>query len=217
MHLEDDPAAGGSSTARGGATRRRGAELEAAILDAAWEVLVEHGYPGFTFEAVAARARTSRPVLYRRWPQRDDLLLATITKYWRSQPIAVPDTGSLRDDAIGFLRNADVGRKRMITLISVQLMDYFRDTGSSFSELRERLPAPGQPSPFETIVARAVGRGEVPGMARSSRVVNLPFDLFRHEVFMTMRAVPEESIVEIVDEVWLPLLGSSGEPADGFG
>jgi AcrR family transcriptional regulator len=176
------------------ASRRRGAELEDAILD-------------------AARAGTSRPVLYRRWPRRDDLLLATITKFRWSQPIEVPDTGSLRDDAIGFLRNADAGLTHMITLISVQLMDYFRDTGTSFSELLATLRTPGQTTPFETIVARAVERGELPDVPRSSRVVNLPFDLFRHDVLMTLRALPAESIVEIVDEVWLPVLFTSGMPA----
>jgi hypothetical protein len=97
---------------------------------------------------------------------------------------------------------------RTITLISVLLMDYFRDTDTSFSELREALRPPGQATAFETIVARAVGRGELPDVPRSSRVVNLPFDLLRHDMVMTMRALPDESITEIVDEVWLPLLGA---------
>lgn len=39
-------------------------------------------------------------------------------------------------------------------------------------------------------------------------MVNLPLDLLRHEIFVTMRAVPDEWITEIVDEVWLPLLGA---------
>ncbi|MEV4362783.1 TetR/AcrR family transcriptional regulator [Nonomuraea sp. NPDC049625] len=194
----------------GGASRRRGSELEGAILDAAWDVLIEHGYHGFTYEAVAARAGTSRPVLYRRWPQRDDLLLATLTRFW--QPIAVPDTGSLRDDAIGFLRNANADRAPTITFMSVQLADYFRDAGTSFGELRRTLLPPGQATAFETIVAHAVGRGELPDVPRPSRVVNLPFDLLRHDLLTTMRAVPDESIVEIVDEVWLPLLGTRPRP-----
>lgn len=56
----------------------------------------------------------------------------------------------------------------------------------------------------------------MPAVTRSSRVVNLPYDLFRHDVLMTMRAVSDESIHEIVDEVWLPLLGApapSGGPS----
>ncbi|MFI6740876.1 TetR/AcrR family transcriptional regulator [Nonomuraea sp. NPDC050451] len=203
--------ADGDATRDSGASRRRGPKLEDAILDAAWEVLIEHGYHGFTYEAIAARAGTSRPVLYRRWPQRDDLLLATLTKFW--QPIAVPDTGSLRDDAIGFLRNANADRAPTITLMSVQLADYFRDAGTSFSELRDTLLPPGQATAFDMIVARAVERGELPDVSRSSRVVNLPFDLLRHDLLTTMRAVPDESIVEIVDEVWLPLLGVSGAPS----
>lgn len=188
--------------------RRRGAELESAILDAAWEVLAEHGYSGFTYEAVAARAGTSRPVLYRRWPQRDDLLLATITRYWRSRPVEVPDTGRLRDDALGFLHNAVAGRMNLITLISVQLADFFRDTGTSISEFRDLLRPPGQATALETIVARAVERGELSDRPRSPRVVNLPFDLVRHDVITTMRPVPDESLVEFVDEIWLPLLAS---------
>lgn len=192
-------------------TRRRGASLEEAILGAAWDVLLQRGYGGFTYEAIAAQAGTSRPVLYRRWPQRHDLLLATVARAWASPPIVVPDTGSLREDAIGLLRNADIGRRRMLTLIGAQLMDYFRDSGTSFSELRESLREPGQQDPFEQIVSRAVARGELASVVRSPRVIGLPFDLYRHEVFMTMRAVPDETLIEIVDELWLPLLHQSSK------
>jgi len=59
-------------------TRRRGAELESAILDAAWEQLIAEGYEHFTVDTVAARARTSKPVLYRRWKTREDMLRATV-------------------------------------------------------------------------------------------------------------------------------------------
>ncbi|MEU4702650.1 hypothetical protein [Nonomuraea dietziae] len=34
--------------------------------------------------------------------------------------------------------------------------------------------------------------------------------MLRHDMFMMMRPVSGESIVEIVDEVWLPLLGVPG-------
>jgi AcrR family transcriptional regulator len=189
--------------------------LEDAILDAAWEVLTERGYTGFTYEAIAARAGTSRPVLYRRWPHREDLLRATVTRFWWSQPIAVPDTGSLRDDAIGLLRNAVAGRWHLTTLLSVQLTDYFRDTGTSLSELRDSLAPAGQVHGLETIVARAVQRRELPDVPRSPRVLDLPFDLIRHDILMTRQPVPEESIIQIVDEVWLPLLGFS--PGRGAG
>ena len=59
-----------------GTSRRRGATLEEAILDAAWAELIDHGYAEMTLEAVAKRAGTSRPVLYRRWPSRTKLATA---------------------------------------------------------------------------------------------------------------------------------------------
>lgn len=189
-------------------TRRRGSELEDAILDAAWQVLIELGYAGFTYEAIAARAGTSRPVLYRRWPQRDDLLLATLTRFWWSKPVELPDTGNLRDDVIGFLRNANSARAHILTMISVQLMDYFRASGTNFSELRDKLRVQNRPNSLETMLTRAVERGELPDRPRPDRVVSLPFDLLRHEMLMTMRPVPDEVITGIVDEVWLPLLNS---------
>ncbi|WP_433222566.1 TetR/AcrR family transcriptional regulator [Dactylosporangium sp. CS-047395] len=187
-------------------TRRRGTELEDAILAAGWDVLVERGYHGFTYEAVAERAGTSRPVLYRRWPQREDLLLATVARSWSAAPIEIPDTGHLREDMLGFLRNADAGRSRTIMLVGVQLMEYFRETGTSFDELRAHLRPPGQRNGCEVIVERAVGRGELPDVPYPARVVVLPFDLLRHDLLMTMRSVPDEKIVEIVDVIWLPLL-----------
>lgn len=185
-------------------TRRRGAVLENAITDGAWDVLVEQGYNGFTYEAIAARAGTSKPVLYRRWPQREDLLIATLTRHWR--PLDIPDTGSLRQDALALLRTVNAERARTMILMRIQLADYFRETGTDFNDLRSRLRPADQTPPFAKLVDRAIERGELTDVPRPERVVNLPFDLVRHDMLMTMGAVPDEAIVEIVDTVWLPLL-----------
>jgi AcrR family transcriptional regulator len=194
-------------------TRRRGQQLTDALFAAAWDVLVDDGYAGFTFDAIAARADTSRTVLYRRWATRDELLLDTLAHFWAARPIEVPDTGTLRDDAIGLLRNADAVRAQLTVVMSVQMAGYYRATGTSIEDVRQRLgPATG-PTGLEQIVARAVARGEIADAARSSRVVNLPFQLLRHEMFMTMRPVTDEAIAEIIDDVWLPLLGISCRPA----
>ncbi|TAM87000.1 MAG: TetR/AcrR family transcriptional regulator, partial [Jatrophihabitans sp.] len=55
--------------------RRRGAALEDAILDAAYAELSEVGYTAFTVEGVAARARTGKASIYRRWPSKSGLVL----------------------------------------------------------------------------------------------------------------------------------------------
>lgn len=53
-------------------------ELDDAILEAACDVLAKHGYRGFSFDAVAKAAGTTRPAIYRRWDKRNDLLLAAL-------------------------------------------------------------------------------------------------------------------------------------------
>lgn len=88
-------------------TRRRGAELENAILDAAWEQLVEGGVAGLTMDAVARRARTSKHVLYRRWESTGDLLRAAVRHYGENRDEFIPDTGTLRGDLIALLKDAN--------------------------------------------------------------------------------------------------------------
>src|SRR3954471_12991644 len=84
------------------ATRRRGQALEQAIRDAVVELLAEGGVGGVTMEAVAVRAQTSKPVLYRRWPDRAALLRDTLVPL-AMRAIPHEDTGSYRDDMIAIL------------------------------------------------------------------------------------------------------------------
>jgi AcrR family transcriptional regulator len=65
-HVADDPA----GRPRPGPTRRRGAELEQAILRAALDELAETGYSGLAMDRVARRAGTNKNAIYRRWPSR---------------------------------------------------------------------------------------------------------------------------------------------------
>src|SRR3954471_19906591 len=82
--------------------RRRGEELEHALLTAAWAELIEVGYPKMTIENVAARAGTSKPVIYRRWPTKAKLVIAALAHNMPLQQSDI-DTGSLRGDLLEFL------------------------------------------------------------------------------------------------------------------
>lgn len=63
--------------------RPMSAELDGAILEAACDVLAAQGYRGFSFDAVAKAAGTTRPAIYRRWERREDLLLAALDHIMR--------------------------------------------------------------------------------------------------------------------------------------
>ncbi|WP_022881997.1 TetR/AcrR family transcriptional regulator [Gryllotalpicola ginsengisoli] len=185
--------------------RRRGAALETALLDAAWDEIVEKGYDGFTIESVAERAQTSRAVIYRRWATKPDLVRAAALHGMRREPASIPDTGSLREDVIALLKGANRTRARYGLLVLLQLNRYFAETGSSFADLREDFIG-GRTTALAEIVARGVERGEADPARLTDRVVNVPFDLYRQELLMTLKPVPDEVIESIVDEVFLPLV-----------
>jgi AcrR family transcriptional regulator len=192
-------------TAAEPARRRRGQELEDALLDAAWEELVAGGYGSFTVDAVAMRAQTSRPVLYRRWTKREDLMLAAIRHRAMGDAGPIPDTGSLRGDVIALLEYGNEHRTGMAALLSAQLGAYYQETGRTPSDVRLELLG-GRASSMDLIMQRAIERGEVASERATPRLVTLPFDLFRHEILMTLTSVSAEVIREIVDDVFLPLI-----------
>lgn len=195
-----------SLTADGTGRRRRGATLEKALLDATWEELVEKGYDGLTIESVAERAQTARAVIYRRWPGKPELVRAAIAHAGLNETVPVPDTGSLRGDLIEALRSASRRRAPMLALfLSARIAGFYEDTGTTLADLRGEFLA-GRVSLVDSILDRAVERGEADPARLTPRVRSLAFDLMRHELVLTHRAVPDDVIVSIVDEVVLPLV-----------
>lgn len=180
-------------------TRRRGAELETAILDAARDELLARGYAGFTIEGVAERAATSRHVVYRRWSTREELALAALHHEVGSGNITpVPDTGSLRGDLIAVMVRANETRMATAALFSMHLGTFYQETGMTPDELRTELLG-GRTGSSEVIIDRAVARGEVDPAVLTPRRRTVAADLFRHEVLMTLKPVPRSVIEEIVD------------------
>lgn len=186
-------------------TRRRGAELEEALLDAAWAELEQVGYPAFTYEGVAQRAGTSKPVLYRRWPAKVDLVLATMTHGGLFSRRELPDTGSLRGDILTALRDFNTARSGFMTMISVYMASIHADTGLTPADLRERLLG-GSTETGRRLLERAADRGEIPARDWPDGLATLPSDLVRHDLVMTLKPLPDARILEIVDVLWLPLV-----------
>jgi AcrR family transcriptional regulator len=61
--------------------RPRDESIDAAILDACIDELIERGYNGLSVEAIAARAGVAKTTLYRRWPNVDDLVLESLQAF----------------------------------------------------------------------------------------------------------------------------------------
>ncbi|MEK3903149.1 TetR/AcrR family transcriptional regulator [Paenibacillus sp. FSL R7-0179] len=183
-------------------SRRRGKELETAILQAVREELQEQGYANLTMDGVAERSGTSKAVLYRRWANRAELVLAALRERVPLPLEEVPDTGNLRDDVIGVLRAMNHNNTQAMMKALYGLV-----TELGAVPLASLIFPDGRQNRTMTIVLqRAADRGEVAPEAITPRMLTLPSDLARHELMLYNTPMTEEMIASIVDEVYLPLV-----------
>lgn len=187
--------------------RRRGAELEAALLDAAWDELVEIGLAKLTMESVAARAGTGIAVLYRRWSNKNELVLAALERYRADHPVDLPDTGSLRGDLIAALTGmSEAGSAFFAIATAAAFSGLLADSGLTPAQVRDRILGDQRLARVRSIYRRAHDRGEIDLDQVPGAVLALPFDLVRHDLFMDLKPVPPARVRSIVDELVLPLV-----------
>lgn len=189
------------------ARRRSGAALEAAILDAGWHELLELGYARLTMGSVASRARTSEPVLYRRWANKDELVLAVLERYRATHPVPVPDSSGLRDDLIQYLTALSDAFARFFPIAAAAAFSgLLAATGLSPAEVRAQAMGDQLRPQARTIYRQAAARGEIDLGGIPSAVLALPFDLVRHDLLMDLKPLEPERVRAIVDEIFLPLV-----------
>lgn len=193
-------------------TRRRGAALEEAILRAAADELTESGYAHLTMDKVALRAGTNKNAIYRRWPNRLALGIAAYGQL--AKAVQPPDTGSLRGDALELLGRAN---RHWSSPLGGILRELISAAGSA-SELLAQLPEQSDDAaaaPWLTILGRAVARGEASPESLHPRVATVAIVLLRNEfVVRGVPSAPDHVLVEIVDQVFLPLVRHRGDQDD---
>jgi AcrR family transcriptional regulator len=187
--------------------RRRGQELESALLDAAWDELVESGFASLTMESVAARAKTGIAVLYRRWANKDQLVFAALEHYRTIRPITVPDTGTLRGDLIELLTAIGHARAPFLAVASAAAFSgLLADTGLTLAQARDKMLGDRPSDRDHLIYRRAHSRGEIDLDRIPDAVLSMPFELVRNELLLNLEPPPPARILSIVDELFLPLI-----------
>jgi AcrR family transcriptional regulator len=141
----------------------RSARVRSAVLAAALEELAAVGYAAFSVDGVAERAGVHKTTVYRRWVDRDNLLLEAMLERGREQ-VPVPDTGSVRTDLLEFGRAVVAGVKAPEVEAALRAVAAIGDPASPIAKASRafwaaRLNLAGQ------IVDRAIARGEIrPGV-----------------------------------------------------
>ncbi|GAB3449462.1 TetR/AcrR family transcriptional regulator [Actinophytocola sediminis] len=183
--------------------RRRGEELLNAIYTATLAELAESGYAALTVDRVAKRAHTSKASMYRRWPSKVELVIDAVYRNVRDA-LVPPDTGDLRQDALALLRQcADLLAGPRGDLVRGLIPEVLRNP--ELGAARARI-ATLSDDPMLTVLRRAADRGAVRPSAVTPRVAGVATALVREHFLLHDAPIPDEVIVEIVDQVLLPLV-----------
>jgi AcrR family transcriptional regulator len=81
--------------------RPRSEQAEQAIIEATLDLFAEKGFEGVCVELVAARAGVGKATIYRRWPNKEELMLAAFGSL--KSPLPEPEGVSARDDLLAMV------------------------------------------------------------------------------------------------------------------
>lgn len=182
--------------------RRHGAELEAAIRSAVLGLLADDGPAGVTMEAVAARAQTSKPVLYRRWPDRASLLRDTLLQV-ATAAIPHADEGSYRADMLAVLRGwaaLFTGPNAAVLKAAIAASAQDPDLTAAF---RDDVIG-WRKQEMSALLDRGIARGDVRADVPVEIARELGQSVLWHRLLVTGDPITDDLIETLVDEVLVP-------------
>jgi AcrR family transcriptional regulator len=188
----DDPDAAVRARAAG---RPLDEGVDAAILEAAWRLLLKEGYARLSIAGVAQEARVGRPAIYRRYKDKSELVAAVIVDKASSLPVI--DTGSAREDLIAHL---ELARRRFTVSLAGTLIAEERNHPELLEQFRQGMVVPRRNSIAEAL-DRGKERGEVradldSGVASSALMGSFVFS------YMAGGRPPKGWSERVVDTLW---------------
>lgn len=140
------------------------------ILDAGWEVLLDSGFDGFTFDRLARHARVGKATIYSRYPNKRAFLVALVDYYLENRRAQILSEG--RDGSLieVFCRQAAQVLDMLFSadgILFERLLDWLdQEGGADDSGVRGQSYAQAIQS-IEQSLQEAVSRGE-------ARIVDIP-------------------------------------------
>ena len=192
------------------ALRKRGAALEQAILEAAFAEISEMGYTAFTVEGVAARARTGKASIYRRWQTKQELVMDALLERMPTPEdcgivLDIDDSVTTAEALYGVARAI----ASVITSPAGDAMRAIKCEALADPQLArlidDRFQAPRRAAMIG-LLQRGVARGEVRPDAATVLVADVLPAVLSHRVIMQREPLTEKHLNDIMEQVFIPLI-----------
>ena len=189
----------------------RGAGREAAICRAVVELLNETSYESVTMDAVAARAKASKATIYRRWSNKDDLVVDALGRAFQGIDEVLVDTGSLRGDIL--VRIDQQVQDPVLFAANTAAMKslvYAASCDAALAaSLRDSL-RDAQMASWQTLLHRAFARGELQRPVDAALVFEVAQGQFCARTGVDAGGVDTAYVVHVVDDVLMPVIRHAG-------
>ncbi|WP_439332440.1 TetR/AcrR family transcriptional regulator [Saccharopolyspora antimicrobica] len=201
---EEETLASAEQTRSAGRGRPRDASRDAALRQAAMEVLSQVGYRALTMDAVAAHARAGKATIYRRWDSKLDLVIDTCTQLVQRN-IPEPDRGSIEADLGDFLRSFASFLTGPVGKAAQALVGELPHEPELAAAFRESFLLP-QRDVLRRLVERGVQRGEIRADAPIDTVVEITGACLIYRLMLTDEPLDTGFVDRLVNEALMPLL-----------
>jgi len=180
--------------------RPRSLEADEAILEAAVDVFAEVGLEALTMEGVAARAGVAKNTVYRRYPNKLDLVVSAVRCY-TNVGAPPPDTGTTRgdvqvlvDELVAIVTQTPMGRMLPI-LVAVRTRVPELDVAYSEVVADKRARS-------ATVVRRGIARGDLRADADVDLVVDAVVSPVFYRFLVTNAPLDERFRAGLVDSTF---------------
>lgn len=139
--------------------RPQNKDINQKAIQATLKIIEEHGIKSVSLDEVAIKAGTSRPAIYRRWKNKEELIAEAIESQRPDFP--APDTGSLYGDLNQTIENF---MKQYGSLLGRQaILEIFGKASRDDAVAKMWVSKYGVPRVlnFQVIFTRAIARGEL--------------------------------------------------------
>ncbi|QDK39364.1 TetR/AcrR family transcriptional regulator [Bdellovibrio sp. NC01] len=187
--------------------RKRDPKLDETILESTLDILAEKGFDSMTMDMVAARAKSGKATLYRRWPSKPELVRdALIFMSKGSVDIEhLPDSGNLKEDLLAIVKpySSEHGHRKIRVLSGL---------GSFFSEHQKNADEAmaGIFSPWtnanRTLMQRAIARGELSKNANIDLACEIIEAMTAYKTNFQRTMFTKVYYGKILDQIILPAL-----------
>ena len=189
----------------------RGAQREVAICQAALELISQSSYESVTMDAVAARAKASKATIYRRWSNKDELLIDALRRVFAGRDEVVPNTGSLRGDLIAVSASqADDPVMVLTNIAAIKALAFAADAQPKLAaDIRTTLED-AQLHAWQLLLSRAHARGDFPTAVPARLVWEVAQAQFCARTGVQTGPIDTAYIEHVIDDVLIPVILHAG-------